>query len=233
MSQTLNLYRLQQIDSQIDRAQARLQVIQKTLEDDAELRLANEQAQAARTRLQAAERALKQAEAEVQSQHVKIEQNESSLYGGKVHNPKELQDLQNDIAALKRHLVTLEDRQLEAMLACEEAEAELRASQTELATVQERWAEQNKDLSEEQASLQNLAERFSTERTAVVDSIPAAELALYDKLRQGHRGVAVIAINDNNCAACGATLTAGQVQSIHSAGELIFCPSCGRILFGN
>ena len=233
MSQTLNLYRLQQIDSQIDRAQTRLQVVQKTLEDDAELHLANEQAQDAKSRSQSAERALKQAETEVQSQHIKIEQTESSLYGGKVHNPKELQDLQNDIAALKRHLNTLEDRQLEAMLACEEAEANLHAMQTDLAKAQDRWAEQNKDLEEEQNSLQNLVERFSTERTAVVDSIPAVELALYDKLRKGHRGVAVIAINGNNCVACGSTLTAAHVQSVHSAGELVFCPSCGRILFGN
>ena len=233
MNQTLNLYRLQQIDSQIDRAQARLQAIQKTLEDDAELRLANEQAQTAEVQRQSAERELKQAEAEVQGQHIKIEQNESSLYGGKVHNPKELQDLQNDIAALKRHLNTLEDRQLEAMLACEEADAGFRSIQADLAKTQERWAEQNKGLGEEQSSLQNLVERFSTERAAVVDSIPAVELGLYDKLRQGHRGLAVIAISGNSCVACGATLTAAHVQSVHSAGQIVFCPSCGRILFGN
>jgi len=233
MSQTLNLYRLQQIDSQIDRAQARLLAIQKTLADDAELRLANEQAQAAQARCQSAERALKQAEAGVQSQHIKIEQNESSLYSGTVHNPKELQDLQNDVAALKRHLNTLEDRQLEAMLASEEAEAGLQSIQTNLVDAQDRWAEQNKSLSEEQNVLQNLVGRFSTERTAVAEVIPAAELGLYDQLRQQRRGVAVAAISDNSCGACGSTLTAAQVQAVRSASQIAFCPSCGRILYGS
>ena len=41
MSAALGLYRLQQVDSQIDQIQARLKVIQQTLENDAELRAAN------------------------------------------------------------------------------------------------------------------------------------------------------------------------------------------------
>jgi predicted nucleic acid-binding Zn-ribbon protein len=231
MSQTLNLYRLQQIDSQLDRAQARLQAIQKTLEDDVELRLANEQAQAAQAHCQSAERALKQAEAGVQSQHIKIEQNESSLYSGTVHNPKELQDLQNDVAALKRHLNTLEDRQLEAMLVSEEAEAGLRSIQTNLVNAQDRWAELTKSLSEEQNVLQSLVGRFSTERTAVAEVIPAAEFSLYDQLRQQRRGVAVASISDNSCGACGSTLSLAQMQSARSSSQMALCPSCGRILY--
>ena len=62
---------------------------------------------------------MKQSEAEVEKQRIKIEQTEASLYGGHVHNPKELQDLQKDVASLKRHLETLEERQLEAMLVVE------------------------------------------------------------------------------------------------------------------
>ena len=47
MSAALGLYRLQQVDSQIDQIQARLKTIQQTLENDAELRAANEQFAAA------------------------------------------------------------------------------------------------------------------------------------------------------------------------------------------
>jgi len=233
MSQTLNLYRLQQIDSQIDRAQARLQAIQKTLEDDAELRTISEQAREAQAHFQSAQQALKQAEVEVQNQRIKIEQNESSLYSGTVHNPKELQDLQNDVAALKRHLNTLEDRQLETMLGCEEAETRLHSIQAKLAVAQGRWDGQNKNLSEEQQTLQSQVARYSTERAAVAEVIPATELSLYDRLRQKRRGVAVAAVSDSSCGACGSSLTAGQIQTVRSASSLAFCPSCGRILYGN
>ena len=42
MNQTLSLYRLQQVDLQIDRLQARLHTIQEVLDDDAELRQLDE-----------------------------------------------------------------------------------------------------------------------------------------------------------------------------------------------
>ena len=47
---------------------------------------------------------------------------EKRLYSGTVTNTKELQDLQDEGVALKRRIVALEDRQLEAMIAQEDAE---------------------------------------------------------------------------------------------------------------
>ena len=82
----------------------------------------------------------------VNKQKVKIEQSEASLYSGNVTNPKELQDLQNEAAALKRYLVTLEDRQLEAMLEVETAEQSKQAALDKLEGVKARLADQNKNL---------------------------------------------------------------------------------------
>ena len=65
MSAALGLYRLQQVDSQIDQIQARLRTIQQTLENDVELRAANERLAATEGKHKQAERALKLAEAEV------------------------------------------------------------------------------------------------------------------------------------------------------------------------
>jgi predicted nucleic acid-binding Zn-ribbon protein len=233
MSQTLSLYRLQQIDSQIDRARARLQAVAGLLENDQDLRAANEQAQEAEAAHQAAERALHKAEAEVEAQRIKIEQTEASLYGGSVHSPKELQDLQNDVAALKRHLATLEDRQLDAMLVAEAAEASNRSAVEKAEQVREHLMEQNQDLRQEQESLQKEIERLNTEHGAVVGNIPQEAISFYDRLRQERRGVAVATISENSCEACGSTLTLAHVQLAHSSGEIAICPSCGRILYGS
>jgi predicted nucleic acid-binding Zn-ribbon protein len=232
MSQTLSLYRLQQVDSQIDRAQSRLSAIQKILEDDAALRQANEQAKTAETMLQSAETALRQAEVDVKAQKIKIEQNESTLYSGTVHNPKELQDLQNDVAALKRHLSTLEDRLLEAMIAVDEAAAASKKAQLELQAAQNQSAEQNQGLHLEQATLQKEIDKVSTQRLAITSGIPENFLAIYDNLRQQRRGVAVSAISENSCSSCGSSLSAAQIQVARSASQMAYCPSCGRILYG-
>jgi predicted nucleic acid-binding Zn-ribbon protein len=233
MSQTLSLYRLQQVDSQMDRAQARLQTIQKMLADDSVLHLANERADSIRIIYQSAERAVKQAEADAQNQRLKIEQIEASLYDGKGHSPKELLDLQNDVAALKRHLITLEDIQLEAMLAAEESMSANQTAQTELQAAQSHSIEQNRGLHEEQNVLQKELEKLFAERAAVSAPIPPDALGIYDRLRQQRRGLAVAVISENSCSACGAGLSAAQIQSSRASGQMTVCPSCGRILYGS
>ena len=96
MSASLGLYRLQQVDSQIDRARGQLNTIHKTLENDTELQEALNRVTMTQTNNHHASHSLKNAEAEVDAQKIKIENAESSLYGGRVQNPKELQDLQKD-----------------------------------------------------------------------------------------------------------------------------------------
>jgi predicted nucleic acid-binding Zn-ribbon protein len=233
MSQTLSLYRLQQIDSQIDRLQTRLLAIQGILDDDSKLRQLKEQAETAETCLKNAEQALKHAEEDVQNQQIKIEQTQSNLYGAKSHTPKELLDLQSDVAALKRYLTVLEDRQIAAMQEVETAEVHNQSAQTELAIAFDERGQQNKGLVQEQDRLKNDLERFSIERNAAASAIPKTELDLYDQLRRQRRGVAVAVISDKSCGACGSTLSLSQIQSARSSDLMMLCPSCGRILYGS
>jgi len=233
MSAALGLYRLQQVDSQIDQIQARLRIIQQTLENDVALRAANEAFAAAEGRLKEGERSLKLIEAEAEKQRIKIEQTESSLYGGKVHNPKELQDLQKDVVSLKRHLQTLEERQLEAMITVEAEEKDLQTATTYLERVLSNLKEQNKDLAKESETLRKNLERLSWERQAVVTDIAGQTLSIYDQLRKQKRGLAITTIADNSCEACGTTLTPSQQQTARSTSQLFHCPTCGRILYAN
>ena len=231
MSAALGLYRLQQVDSQIDQANARLRNIQQTLENDAALRARTEWQVAAEKKLQEAERLLKQSEQEVERQRVKIQQAESSLYGGLVHNPKELQDLQKDVASLKRHLETLEERELDAMQAVENAEKELRVAQSDLEETRASRGEQFRELTQESNVLNRDLERFSSERLAVIRDLSVQALNSYDQLRKQRRGIAVTTVSDSSCSACGTTLTPSQQQSARSTSQLFYCPSCGRILY--
>ena len=233
MSAALGLYRLQQVDSQIDQIQARLKAIQQTLENDVVLRAANEHFAMADGNHKEAEHSLKLRELDVEQQQIKIQQTDASLYGGKVHNPKELQDLQKEILSLKRHLETLEERQLEAMLAVEEAEKVLQTARTDLEHVQSNLKEQNKDLTRESEALRKDLERLNSERQAVVTDIASQALNVYDQLRKQKRGIAITTVTENSCQACGTTLTPSQQQTARSTSQLFHCPTCGRILFAN
>jgi len=233
MNNALTLYRLQQVDSRLGQIQTRLQAIQFTLDNDAELKAARQQLEQAQDSKKNAEQALKQTELDAQAQRIKLEQAESSLYGGRIHNPKELQDLQNDVASLKRRLRELEDIQLEAMLNGESAAEAAQKAQVDFNSSQGRSVSRNASLHSEQDTLQKERERFAAQRLAVVASIDAGTLALYEDLRQRHRGMAVTAISDNSCEACGSSLTPGYAQSVRISSQLVHCPMCGRILYSN
>jgi predicted nucleic acid-binding Zn-ribbon protein len=231
MSQSSSLYRLQQIDSQLDQAHNRLREIEATLNDNTALQHAQMQAQNIEHALQEARKALRRAEDTVQDQHIKIGQTESALYGGKVRNPKELQDLQNEAAALKRYLSVLEDRQLEAMLVVEETEAEHKKSQASLNDVRARAEEQHAGLKGEQSSIEKTVERLVIERHAAISAITPVDLSLYEQLRQNRRGIAVAKVTAKACGACGALLTPVLLQSAAVPSQIVRCSSCGRILY--
>ncbi len=231
MSASLNLHRLQQVDRQIDQVQTRLASIRKTLENDTELRDALSRVDATKAENQSAERALQQSEVDMQAQQIQIQQTDASLYSGSVHNPKELQDLQNDVAALKRHLSTLEERELEAMQGAETTEAALKQAIIGLELIQAKRGNEHHKLIDEQAALSKDLERLSSERQATISAVESQILEMYDSLRQQKRGIAVAEVSDNSCTACGTTLTASLQQNVRAASTLAHCPSCGRILY--
>ena len=217
----------------MDQAQSRLKVIRQTLENDAELHAATEKLSTAEESFHNAERLLKQSEQEVEKQRLKIQQTEASLYGGLVHNPKELQDLQKDVASLKRHLETLEERELQAMIAAESAEKEHTAAKAALETVKSKLGTQLQDLTHESDGLNKELEKLSSERNAVMQDLAIQTVTIYDQLRKQRRGMAVATISEGSCAACGTTLTASQQQTARSTTQLFYCPSCGRVLYAN
>jgi predicted nucleic acid-binding Zn-ribbon protein len=228
MSRPFKLYRLQQIDSQLDWTNSRLREIELALEEDTALQSATVCAQEAEGEL---EQARKRAEENTHQQRIKIEQCESTLYGGRIHNPKELKDLENEVEALKRFLVILEDRQLETMMMEEEAALNhQRAAQT-LEKVHQQFQLQSKELTQERDKLSKDVARIEEERRVSAISVQKDDLDLYTQLRQKRRGVAVAQVVDKACSACGSTLNATLLHVAHSPNQINLCDTCGRILY--
>jgi uncharacterized protein len=233
MSASLGLYRLQQVDRQIDRVRMQLDMIRQTLENDADLRESLNQLETKQTEHHHAHHDLRNSEAEVEAQKIKIEYAESSLYGGTVHNPKELQDLQKDVASLKKHLLILEERELEAMLKAENTDNDLQSAKTGLELIKARLGNEHNKLIADQSSLIIELERLSEEREATLAPLDNSLIQTYESLKKQKRGVAVAEINDNTCASCGTTVNAALQQNARSQNQIAHCSSCGRILYSN
>jgi len=231
MSQSFKLFRLQQIDSELDKGKARLKEIAVLLEDKHKERLSQERLEIVKEERGEAAKQLRRAEQEVQAQRVKIDRSETALYGGKVVNPKELQDLQHESEALKRYLSTLEDLQLEAMLTLDDAEMNyLEASKTNTAVIAE-VALQKDNLNDEKTNLLQDIERQESERQAAASNLIPQDIRIYESLRQQKNGIAVARVIERTCAACGSTLSAATFSSAQVPTKITRCDTCGRILY--
>lgn len=231
MNEILHLFRLQKIDSQLDQIESRLAEITRIFESDESLQQAENRVKENLAILDQAKRNLHVRENAVEAQKIKLETDEASLYSNLIRNPKELQDLQNKVASLKRHLSTLEDLQLEAMLEVEEAEKVLQIVLVDQTNVQATFTVQKAGLLGERAQLLRNQERLITEREAITATISIENQQLYARLRKQKRGVAVSSVNEGACTACGAVLRPAEIQEARSALQNAYCSSCGRILY--
>ncbi len=230
MSQPLRLFELQKTDSALDRARARLAEIEAALRGNPAVQKAEGEHESARLRQHEAQTALRNAEAEVSAQQEKIDSNQRALYGGSITNPKELADLQHEAEALGRHLARLEEIQLEAMVAFEEADQALAVALTTLEAAKNAAAADNQAMLGEQKTLLAQVHTLDSARSGLLPDIAAEGLTLYESLRKSRKGLAVVAVSEPECPACGATLTAAQAQAARSPNQLAQCADCGRIM---
>lgn len=233
MSAALGLLRLQQVDSRIDHLEAELGRITVELENNELAAAARQALGTAQDEQNQAEERRQQAEKEASVVRLKLQQAEASLYGGSVRNPKELQDLQAEVASLKKHLVLLDADEVAWMEKLETADASSRAASAQLDAVMLGLEAEHAKLRQRQSELLRAKENLLSERGATADAVRDSWRGSYDTLRRTRRGVAVVAIEDGACGACGTALTPAMQQNVRHAQDLTFCPSCGRILYAD
>ena len=232
MSQAFHLFQLQKIDSQIDQLNARIIEIQHFFERDERLQAAQKILHERQEILRKSQINLKHIEQDVEAKRAKLEQSENNLYSGRVHVPKELQDIQNEVVSLKRIIARLEDQQLEAMLTVESQQAEAEASQADYHKVEAEVVADQASMHGEMQRNKNAVDRLMIEKNLLVKQISTDNSVLYEKLRKARKNIAVAAVIDSTCSACGSTLTPAECQAAKSPENVFFCPSCGRIVYG-
>ena len=229
MTRGETLYRLQQLDSERDAKRDRLAEIEAVLKDDSALREARQAVEKAEKQVLKWQTKQRDLELEIESLADKTSESEKRLYSGKVKNPKELSDLQAEVASLKTRRQRLEDTLLEAMLEREDAEKTRDEAQTHLEEVESIWAARQADLKVERETLQRRIGEIEEERRAIVSRLDAGLLATYERLRQTEGGQAVARIENDVCTGCRVSISPSAEWKLRQ-GELVHCDTCGRIL---
>lgn len=231
LRQTAALHQLQTLDSQIDAIQQRLVEIERLLGEDKAVRRAQMRQERATKSLNKWQARLTDLELERRQLREEADSIEKRLYSGKVHNPRELTDLQGKIRELRKRHEDMEDPIIEAMLEIEAGEGEQKAAETGLDEIMAEKASASSELAEEREALKAKLEAKQAERGPARAEVEAKYLATYDRLRERPGGQAVAALTSaGECTSCGMQVTSSLKQNIRR-GEVETCPTCGRILY--
>lgn len=229
MTQVHQLFQLQKLDTEIDEKKKRLGDVLRAQKEPAGLLAARQRAETAVSALQKWQSKHQDLTLEVGSVTAKAKNSENRLYSGKVTNPKELADLQQEIESLERRKAVLEDEVLEALVMVEDAQAEQTAADEVLTTAVTQWDKQSAHLKTEQNELALALHKLMQSRQTKAAAVDAASMQEYEQLRKQKHGLAVVGLRVNMCLGCRTTVSANKVKEVEE-GQKVYCGGCDRLL---
>ncbi len=230
MTQIHQIYKLQETDREIREKTMRLKEVMAAQQESKALLATRERVDTAVSDFQEWQSKHNDLNLELKSLRTRAKNSENRLYSGKVTNPKELTDLQNEIESLTKRGEALEEEVLEALIYLEDAENEQVAAEESLVEIEVKWeadvlkykAEQN-----ETALRIHKLMQLRKEQASVIDS---ASLKEYESLATKKKGVAIARVRGDMCLGCRLTISENIIKQA-KRGEKVYCGGCGRILY--
>jgi predicted nucleic acid-binding Zn-ribbon protein len=174
---------------------------------------------------------LTKAENDVEQVRSRAARNQARLDSGQA-GAKDLQGLQHELESLANRQGVLEDVELEIMERQEAATAALDAATGELDKVSQQLAEAQGRRDKQLALLEAEANSERQARDNAAAGVPAALIALYEKIREHSDGVGAARLYQRRCEGCRLSVPPNDLNRIRSAptDEVIRCEECRRIL---
>jgi len=229
MSLAEQLYKLQQVDLELQRKQQELNEVENQLSDDKALVVAESKLASQKEQLEDARKKQKSSEWELEDLQEKVRQINSKLYVGTTTNPKELVNLEKEVKGLKSQIGPKEDVLLELMSQLEEIEAKVRTTAEEIEQLKREWKQRQETLIQRKSEVETVLAKLRGDRNGLEQQIDSEALNTYERLRLT-RGQAVVKVERGKCQGCHITVPTSQWQKA-KAGDLIQCTSCSRILY--
>lgn len=233
----LALVKLFQADQALRAAQARLEAasrdvrVQQRRVDDLDERHRLAQARLKETRSQMA-----QVELDLKARDARIEK--LRLQQQNARNNKEYQALLIEINTEKVDKGKVEDELIKLMEQVEKGQKELTELGAQLQAEKDRLTNMQQQIGDKLAALQAEVDALRAPRDQAHQAVPPKARDVFDRLSERFDGEALSAISKPDqrreeyvCSACNMDLVPDVYNKLHSRDELVFCPSCRRILY--
>lgn len=226
------LLELQEHDTQLQRLDHQL----RKLPEHAELAALDVEVQEVRRsvveqtgRLEDAQAELARVEADVAVVAARIERDSARLQTSS--SLRDVQALEQELAALARRRDELEEIQLVVMQRVEDHENELAATREAFDALEARIADTTAARDAAAAALEQERTNVVTDRAAIAQRVPAELLALYEKQRARY-GVGASQLRGGVSSASGVALNATDLDAVRAAApdDVLLCPDSNAVL---
>lgn len=231
------LVRFFHADQQVRAAQGRYDEAGKELRiQQRKLAEVTEQQRLTNSKLMEQQSALAQLELDIKTRDAHIERLRTQQQTAK--NNKEYQAYLVEINTEKVEKGKVEELTLQAMEQVETISAENKQLQASVATEQEKLDTIKAALGGKLTVLQKEIDALKPARDAAALEVPAKALDAFSRLADKFEGQGVSALTKPDrkrelyaCQECNMDLVTDVYNKLHSRDELVFCPSCHRILY--
>lgn len=227
------LLELAEVDAELSRVEHRRRVLPELAEiatAELSVRQKRDAQVAIQTTLTDLDREAKRQEKEIDAVRAREDRDRDLLANGSV-SPKQLTDLEHELATLQRRQSALEDDLLELMERREAVELDGQRASAELAKAEEGLADAQRRRDEALADLETTQVRRDAERARLIGQFPEPLLRLYDRVRAS-KGIGASLLRARRCGACRLELDRSSLSRISAApaDDVITCDECGAIL---
>lgn len=217
--------RISELQSEIAALPRHIAAIEKTL--DSHIR----KLEADRAALAANQRDRKRMEGDIQTQEQRISKLRDQMLGAKTND--EYSAFRHEIEFCEKEIRKLEDRILERMTESEPLDQNLKTAEAALAKEKQQVAAEQQAVHKRTALDRKTLEEVRQQRAEAAAKMDRNILNAYERLRKSRKGVAVAEALDGGCSACHMALRLQFFQDLRRGDRVMFCESCGRILYYN
>jgi uncharacterized protein len=228
MAVAAQLFRLEQLDADIEQHEAALTDLRRKQQVNPELQAAEQELgrlSAEEGRLSTEQRSLESDLAELEA---RIRRDNARMYGGQIVDARELASIERELQHHRAQRDGLEERILELMERLETVQADVQSRDRAVAGLRERWEASRPDAERRRQQLGSEVVALRSERETLAGTMDPQSLALYDRLKASS-GHAVSKVANGVCQWCRVVLPPKDVQ--HARSTLVTCNNCARILY--
>jgi len=229
MSLIGQLYKLQQLDLELQKNLQELSEVNQRLSDNKSLVAAESKLSSYKEQLDSVNSKQKSSEWELEDLQEKIRQIDGKLYSGTTKDPKELVNLEKEVKSLKSQIKSKEDALLGLMSQIEEIEVNLKTTAEEREQLRQEWEQKQETFGQRKSEIQTLLIKLKEDRATLAQQLDSEALNTYERIKLS-RGQAVTKVEKGKCQGCHIAVPTSQWQKV-KAGDLIQCNSCSRILY--